>query len=922
MKKNLKGLIEQLPVGEALTFIDMNEFDMIESWGMIPDLVHKKSAHMTAAWHFESKNRICIPLGMRDLSAHRFLTFSVFAVRGKGGSFSLMFDSDAKGSGKNGYEITLSIKKDGWNDYRIELPFLRAIGDVTGWDRVGSLCLDCVVGGQANRADTVLYFDNLFLWNGIAPPAYATMPELKGAAVFSKSGSFAIVDRKRIANSIDGQDAKPFESDGILWLPLAPVAAGIAHSAVVDNLANTLTFSYRRKKYAFSGDSDEMTVDGVSARLGFRPLAVGGTLFFPLQFVKELFHLRQSFTDPAMGLTVLSNHRHVFESARDAEVIWQLVADTTFRRPSVDRLWDDLHRRFPNPMRGRLLASFDDLMQLRRDAKTDPALKEYVNSLKEAYGTKSEAFATALPDSFADAAACRDCSERLIAFSMLYRVTGDKAYAERSAAECEALAAMGEGSFGSLSSVGTLAMGLAIAYDWCHHVWSEGRKATVERTVLRRVMRPGLEAYDGKRNMWRAGSADGAVINAGMLASAFAFADIYPQTAKNLFDRALRNIEPCFAAYAPDGGYPESVAAWEKSTRALALTVAMLKKACGDDYGFSAAPGFLATAYFPISMETKNGCWNYHGSAAAPVDTSLAFFFARMSGDDLPAWVRRQRILSAKKTVHAFDVLFYLLIRDEMAPYLPLDAVYRKAGLAVMRSDWSDEAVFAGLHGGRNHEIGGDLDAGSILLEMGGERFFVELGGEDQIPLLLRKRAEGQNTLAINPAPSPAPDQNPDAIAPILEMRSSAARAYAVVDMSGISDTLLRAKRGLLLTCERRVAVIQDELTLAEPAEIVWTAWTRAEVNVSKSGKTAKLTQNGRTLTCKLCGVPSASRFEAKRLVGSDLVRMTVRVEGKDKLRMAVVCRLEENADLSYSVVPMSRWGEIEDEAASVKNKK
>ena len=140
--------------------------------------------------------------------------------------------------------------------------------------------------------------------------------------------------------------------------------------------------------------------------------------------------------------------------------------------------------------------------------------------------------------------------------------------------------------------------------------------------------------------------------------------------------------------------------------------------------------------------------------------------------------------------------------------------------------------------------------------------------------------------------------------------------------MSGISDTLLRAKRGLLLTCEGRVAVIQDELTLAEPAEIVWTAWTRAEVNVSKSGKTAKLTQNGRTLTCKLCGVPSASRFEAKRLVGSDLVRMTVRVEGKDKLRMAVVCRLEENADLSYSVVPMSRWDEIEDEAASVKNKK
>ena len=879
---------------------------------MTPDLVHKKSAHMTAAWHFAEKSRIVIPLGVRDLSAHRYLTFSVFAVNGKGGSFSMMFDSDAKGAGKNGYERTLSITKDGWNDYRIELPFLRTVGNASGWDRVGSLCLDCVVGGQANREDTVLYFDNLFLWDGIAPPAYATMPELKGAAVFSKSGSFAIVDRKRIANAIDGCDAKPFESDGILWLPMAPVAAGIAHSAVVDNLANTLTFSYRRKKYAFSADSDEMTVEGLRVKIGFRPRVLGGVLFFPMEFVKNFFHLRQCFVDPAMGLVVLSNRRNVFESARDAEVIWQLVADTTFRRPSVDTLWEDLHRRFPNPMRGRLLASFDDLMQLRRNVKTDSALKEYVNALKVQYGTKSEAFAASLPTAPMDAAACRDASERLIAFSMLYRVTGDKVYAERAAAECEALSTMEEDGFGALASVAVLAMGVAIAYDWCHHVWSEGRKATVERTVLRCMMRPGLESYDGKRSMWRAGSADGAVINAGMLAVSFAFSDIYPQTAKKLFDRILRNLEPCFAAYAPDGGYPESVAAWEKSTRALALTVAMLQKACGDDYGLASAPGFAATAYFPIGLETKNGCWNYHGCAAAPIDTATAFFFAGLSGNTLPAWVRRQQILAGKKNVHAFDVLFYLPINDGETPSLPLDAVYRKAGLAVMRSDWSDEAVFAGLHGGRNCEIGGDLDAGSLLLEMGGERFFIELGEEDGLPLLLRKRAEGQNTLTVDPNPAPAPDQNPDAIAPILEMRSSPARAYAVVDMSGISDAVLRAKRGLLLTENRRVAVVQDELTLAEPAEIVWTVWTRAEVTVAKSGKTATLAQNGKTLVCKLCGAPTAARFEAKHLVGSDLVRLIVRVTGKDKLRMAVACRLEENSELTYDVVPMSRWNEFE----------
>ncbi|MBQ7346328.1 MAG: hypothetical protein IJW55_00035 [Clostridia bacterium] len=916
MKKNLKGLIEQFPSGEAQILIDMNQYDMIEGSGMAPDLVHKKSAHMTAAWRFAQKSRVSIPVGRGDLSAHRFLTFSVFAVSGMGGSFCLMFDSDVNGAGKNGYECTLPITRDGWNDYRVELPFLRAVGEPTGWDRIGSICFDCVAGGQANRTETVLYIDNLFVWDGIAPPLYATMPELKGAAVFSKSGNFSIVDRKRIANSIDGEDTKPFERDGVLWLPMAPVAAGIAHSAVVDNRAFTLSFTYRRKKYFFSGDSDRMTVNGEEEALGFYPAVLGGTLFFPAEFVKNFFRWRQCFIDASMGLVVLSNRRNVFESARDEAVIWQLVADTTFLRPSAERVLNDLHRRFPNPSRGRLLATFDELMQLRRDAKTDSQLKGYVEDLKTQYGVKSEAFLTSPITLEVDASALKVCSEKLIAFSMLYRVTGDKVYAERSAAECEALAAMEDWSLGSMTNIGTVALSVAIAYDWCHHIWSEGRKAVIERAMLRSAMRPGVEAYDGKRRMWRTGSANGAAINAGMLAMALALADIYPQTAYKLLDRVLRNVEPCFAAYAPDGGYPEGVAAWEKSTRALALTVAMLQKACGDDYGFASAPGFLSTAYFPIHAETKNGSWNYHNCAATPVDTSFAFFFTRLTDDPVPAWMRRQQLLSGKKNEHPFDILFYVPVSDQLVPYLPLDAVYRKAGLAMMRSGWNDDAAFVGLHGGKNHEVGGDLDAGSVILDMGGERFFVEIGGDENLPLLLRKRAAGQNTLTVEPAPEPAPDQNPDAIAKLTEMRSSPARAYAVVDMSSVSDAILRGKRGVLLTEQRSVAVIQDELTLTHAAEVVWTAWTRAEVTLNKSGRTAKLTQNSKTLVCKLCGIASPARFETKQIEGSDLTCLTVHVTGKDKLRMAVVCRMlgegESASQKMYDVIPMSRWCETE----------
>ncbi len=913
MKKNLKNCVEIIEESESQILLDMNRYDMIEASGATPDLRHKKSAHMTAGWRFADRTRIAFPMEKATLPAFRSLTFSVFSVGAAGGSFCLMFDTDEQGAGKNGYECTLPLSRDGWNSYRVELPFLRAVGEPGGWDAVKKVCFDCVAGGQANSADAVLYIDNLFLWEGMAPPLYKTLPEIKGAAVFSKTGNFSIVDRKRVSNSVDEADAKPFERDGVLWLPMAPVAAGIAHSAVVDNRALTLSFTYRRKKYFFSAEKNSMTVGEDEVALGFYPIPLGGTLFFPLEFVRTFFHWRQSFTDPT-GLVVLSNRKHIFDTRRDAALIWQLVSDCTFLRPRVERVLNDLHRRFPNPGRGRLLASFDELMQLRRDAKTDAALGGYIKSLKETYGHKTEAFLT----EFDAAAVCSDrltaSAKKLLAFAMLYRVTGDKAYAERTAAECEALSALTDWSLGSMSLLGTVTLSVAVAYDWCHHVWSEGRKAIIERGMLRNGMRVGLEAYDGKLRMWHMGGTAAATVGAGMLAMSIALADIYPQTVIKLLERILRNIEPCFAAYSPDGGYAESVAAWEKSSRGLVLIVSMLRTACGSDYGLSAAPGFLSTAYFPLYTETASGAWNYHNAAEAPVDTSLLFAFSKQTGDMIPAWMRRQQLLSGKKAIDPMDILFYTPVDDAMIPQLPLDAVYRKAGLAIMRASWSADACFVGLHGGANHEKNADLDAGSVILEMGGERFFVETGKVEALPELLRRRAAGQNTLVVEPAAEPAPDQNPDAYAPLLEMRSSASASYAVVDMTTTNDAILRAKRGVLLTENRSVAVIQDEATFAHPATAVWTVWTRAEVKLTASGRAATLTQNGKTLACKLAGVGAPARFEVKTYENTDLKSLTVCVQGKEKLRMAVVCRLlaegESPSQKAYDIIPMSRWGE------------
>ena len=921
MKKNLRSMIESWQESPAQILVDMNQYDLIESTGMKPDLSHKKSAHMSAAWRLRDLNRVVIPMGGSDLSGVRYLTFSVCAAGAAGASFRLVFSNSQTGENIGGYEATVCIAKDGWNDYRFEIPFMHSTGKCSGWNDIGSIIFEALNVPTEGRSP-VLYFDSFYVYASEIAPVFAKMPELKGAAVFSKTGNFSIVDRKRIPNSIDDSEAKPFEEDGVLWLPMAPVAAGIAFSCVVDNRALTLSFTYRRKKYAFCANSNRVTVDGVESELGFFPRERGGTLFFPADYVREFFRWRQIFVD-GMGLVILSNRKNIFQSGRDSAILWQLVAATTFCRPEADRVLGDMRRRF-SASRGRLLLSHDELMQLRRKAKEDPELGEYLKRLKKQYDAKmgDEPIAVAQQRTMQQLAnELNDSAEKIFAWSTLYRVTGNKKYCDRAALECEALAAFNDWNSGMMSSVGAVSFAVAICYDWCHHVWSEGRKAIIERAMLRNGMRVGLECYDGKRYMWIDGGTAAAVVNAGMLAMALALADIYPETSLKLINRILRNVESCFASYAPDGGYSEGVGAWEKSSRALVLTVAMLQKACGNDYGFASAPGFAATGYFGIATETAIGMWNFHNSAACPTETSILSWMSTQYDNPTYAIVRRQQIVNNGKCVTPLDILFYTPVDESLVPVLPQDTFYRRAGLAIMRSGWGKEDTFVGLHGGANDEVNGDLDAGSIILDMAGVRFFAETGGIETLPLMLRRRAAGQNTIVVNPTAEPAPDQAPHANAKIVEMKGREDCIYAVVDMTSTNKDILRGKRGVMLTDNRQTVVIQDELVLSAPGEILWTVYTPAEVEILNGGKVAKLTVRDKVLKCQIGGFGKA-KFECEKVEESNvpfdsalsLTRLYIKADVKDRLRLSVAAKVipdgEDFDQKLYEVAPISAWGE------------
>ena len=131
---------------------------------------------------------------------------------------------------------------------------------------------------------------------------------------------------------------------------------------------------------------------------------------------------------------------------------------------------------------------------------------------------------------------------------------------------------------------------------------------------------------------------------------------------------------------------------------------------------------------------------------------------------------------AGRTTPAALDLLWYEPAgTSPKAAGLPLDKYFRGAEVAVMRSDWENpQALFVGFKAGDNKANHSHLDLGSFVFDAAGARWAMDLGADDyNLPGYFGKqrwdyyrlRAEGQNTLVINPGPGPDQDparQHPD----------------------------------------------------------------------------------------------------------------------------------------------------------------
>jgi hypothetical protein len=560
------------------------------------------------------------------------------------------------------------------------------------------------------------------------------------------------------------------------------------------------------------------------------------------------------------------------------------------------------------PSHPRLLASMEDFAALQKRLASDPQLQTWKGAI-EKQGREILAATPSryeIPDGLRLLDTSRRVMNRIYTLAMLYRLDGDRAYADRAWKELEAAAQFPDWNPRHFLDTAEMTHAFAIGYDWLYDVWTPEQRNVLREAMVKQGFEPALKLYRARSGWTRMRHNWNQVCNGGMGMGALALADVEPQAAGEILHGALESLPLAMAEFAPDGAWKEGPGYWNYATFYNVVFLAGLQSALGTEFGLSETPGFRQTGLFPIYLTGPLGrTFNYADGGDRAVHAAQLFWLARRFNQPVLAWSERQ-----VPGPGPLDLLWY--DSEGAGPKtagFPLDKYFREAEVVSLRSEWENpKAVYVGFKAGDNKANHSHLDLGSFVFDALGVRWASDLGADNyNLPgyfggqrwTYYRLRAEGQNTLVLNPSANP--DQDPGASTRIVRFKSDPDLAYAIADLTpAYKKDSRKVWRGLGLV-NRNVLLVQDEIQAEKPADVWWFMHTPAAVEIKNDGRSAELQQVGARLRAEILS-PEGAGFQlmdaqplpesphpARQAKNEGTRKLAIHLNGIKSCRLAVV---------------------------------
>ncbi|RKN85802.1 Ig-like domain-containing protein [Paenibacillus ginsengarvi] len=519
----------------------------------------------------------------------------------------------------------------------------------------------------------------------------------------------------------------------------------------------------------------------------------------------------------------------------------------------------------------RLMMKAVDVTRMRQLITTDANMsKWYANLTASADKILTDPVAKyEIPDGLRLLETSRRVLLRVQTLAMAYQLSGDARYAERAWNELEAAANFPDWNPRHFLDTAEMTNAFAIGYDWLYSYWSPERKTVIRTAIVEKGLKQALGEYRNP-TWWSIAKHNwNSVVNGGIGLGALAVGDESPELenlAGEILESALKSLPTMLAEYAPDGGWPEGPGYWEYGTLYAVYLFDSLYAALGTDYGLSDMTGISETFGHLMHFNGPKGTFNFADAGVGNIRSNLALWFAKRFNN--PEYIWYHRMFNANSG-GVFDLLRYRadLYANPVKP-VSLDAYYRHVETVNMRSDWADpNASYIGFKAGDNAANHSHLDLGSFVYDALGVRWANDLGSENSTYQLgsayrwdyYRLRAEGHNTLVINPGTEP--DQPPNAKTAMERFETNEQGALAIADLTAAyRKDALSVKRGMMLYNMRKEVLLQDEIHLRQPSDVWWFMHisSQAQVDIAQDGKSALLTQGDKRLWVQLLSATDA----------------------------------------------------------------
>ncbi len=499
-----------------------------------------------------------------------------------------------------------------------------------------------------------------------------------------------------------------------------------------------------------------------------------------------------------------------------------------------------------------------------------------------------------------------DCSNAfkstVIPIAAAYCLTGDVRYKDRVYKELENVAGWPDWGADAWLCTAHIIYAYALCYDWMYNDWTVEERATILGWIQEKGLREAVLAYEGysASTDWVHGPNNwNNVCNGSNIIAALAVYDELPDVAEYILRNAAEGLPYSFQELSADGAYAEPLSYWDYGMRHQVKAMAALDSCVAEGkqlptlLDFADVRGIDKMCDFPIYYNGTTAAFNYGDAGKALIESPIMYWLANKYNKPEYAWypINLREINPLVPTMAGKEATLSLLWYDPSnaeAGNLPLDKFYKSseqygANGISMRSSFADtDALVLMMHAGDQTASHSAMDAGGFVLDWAGKRW-VYMYGDSPVPNITggiyswpnfhgksesgghydyyHCRAEANNTIIANPRQDMS-DMKYPYFAEVDRYESGVNTAYGIIDMTDTNQDYVSAKRGAMMTGNRDVIVIQDEITAVKPSEYYWFANANAEITLAPDGKSALWEYEGDKMLVRITQGPADAKFD------------------------------------------------------------